>query len=113
MKLTNELQKLKYELGILQEVDCSDEENIEYRKLLQANEPLPNGTLRRNPDSAVEYASFYKVEQTALSKEELSEYIQYKQLKAIITIKYFVVFFTVLIAISIILGFFGGLSLFQ
>jgi hypothetical protein len=112
MKLAKELEQLKYELGILQEVDCSDEENEKYRKLLQKNEPLPNGILHRNPDSSTEYASFYKVEKTVLSKDELSNYIQYKQLKTLTTIKNCVVFFTVLTVISLIFGFFAVMSSF-
>ena len=112
MKLAKELEQLKYELGILQEVDCSDEENEKYRKLLQENEPLPNGILHRNPDSSTEYASFYKVEKTVLSKDELSNYIQYKQLKTLTTIKNCVVFFTVLTVISLIFGFFAVMSSF-
>ena len=113
MKLTKELEQLKYELGILQEVDCSYEENVKYRKLLQENEPLPNGILRRDSDGSVEYASFYKVERTALPKDELAEYLQYKQLKSLITIKNCVVFFTVLTAISLAFGLIAALSLFQ
>ena len=113
MKLTTELEQLKYELGILQEVDCSYEENEKYRNLLQKNEPLPNGILRRNSDVSVEYASFYKVERTALSKDELAEYLEYKQLKSIITIKKCVVFFTVLTVISLVCSLILALSMFS
>ena len=113
MKLTTELERLKYELGILQEVDCSYEENEKYRNLLQKNEPLPNGILRRNPGGSVEYASFYKVERTALSKDELAEYLQYKQLESIITIKKCVVFFTVLTVISLVCSLILALSMFS
>ena len=113
MKLAKELEQLKYELGVLQGVDCSYEENKKYRELLQENKPLPNGILRRDPDGSVEYASFYKVERTALSKDELSEYLQYKQLKSIITIKNCVVFFTVLTVISLTLSLILALSMFS
>ena len=111
MKLTKELEQLKYELGILREVDCSYEENEKYRKLLQENKPLPKDILCRYPDGSVEYASFYKVERTALSKDELAEYLQYKQLKSIITIKKCMVFFTVLTVISLACGFILALSM--
>ena len=111
MKLTNELEQLKYDLDILQEFDCSYEENEQYRKLLQENKPLPSGILCRNPGGSVEYASFYKVERTALSKDELAEYLQYKQLKSIITIKKCMVFFTVLTVISLACGFILALSM--
>jgi len=113
MRLSTELEQLKYELGILQEIDCSYEENEKYRKLLKENAPLPNGILRRNSDGSVKYASFYKVERTALSKDELSEYLQYKQLKSIITIKKCVVFFTVLAVISLVCSLILALSMFS
>ena len=38
----------------------------------------------------------------SLSKDEIAEYLQYKQLKSIITIKKCVVFFTVLTIISLV-----------
>ena len=104
MKLTNELEQLKYKLGILQEVDCSDSEILEYRQLLSQGMSLPNGVLRRNPDSSDEFAMFYTVKESKLSKDELSEYIQYKQLHTLITIKKCVVFFTVLTIISLVCG---------
>ena len=104
MKLTKELEQLKYKLGILQEVDCTYEEDEKYREMLQENKPLPDGILCRNPEGSAEYASFYKVERTTLSEDELAEYLQYKQLKSIITIKNCVVFFTVLTIISLVCG---------
>ena len=113
MKLTKELEQLKYELGILKEVGCSDSETEEYRKLLSQDMPLPDGILRRDPEGSIEYASFYKIERTALSKDELIEYMQYKQLKSIITIKKCVVFFTVLAVISLICGLILALSMFS
>ena len=102
MKLTKELEELKRKLGVLEEVDCSDSETEEYRKMLQAGMPLPEGVLRRNPDSSVEFAMFYTVKKTELSGEEMAEYLQYKQLCTLITVKKCVVFFTVLTIISLI-----------
>ena len=109
MKLTKELEQLRHDLGILQEVDCSVEENEKYRKMLQENETLPDGIVRR--EGEVEYASFYRLEKTILSKEELAEYLQCRQLKAIETIKKCVVFFTVLTIISLVCALFSVLSL--
>ena len=113
MNLTKELEQLKYTLGILQEADCPDSENEEYRKLLSQGKSLPDGILRRNPDSSDEYALFYTIKETKLSKDELSEYIQYKQLRTLMTIKNCVVFFTVLTVISLVCGFISILGLFS
>ena len=46
----------------------------------------------------------------SLSNDELAEYIQYKQLKSIITIRKCVVFFTVLTVISLVCGLILALS---
>ena len=104
MKLTEELAQLKRELGIMQEVDCSEEENQEYLKLRRDNKPLPNGVLTRHRNGSIDALEFYRLQETSLAKEELFEYIQYKQLRTLITIKKCVVFFTVLTIISLIFG---------
>ena len=110
MKLTEELEKLKYDLGILKEVNCPTEETKAFRKLLEEGKPLPEGVLQHNADDEPEYATFYRVEKTDLSPEELSQYIEYKRLKSLITIKNCVVFFTVLTIISLALGALAVLS---
>ena len=111
MKLTKELEQLKHKLGILQEVDCTDSENEEYRKLLSQGASLPDGVLRRNPDSSNEFARFYTVKETELSKDSLSAYLQYKQLCTLITIKKCVVFFTVLTIISLVCSAIAALAI--
>ena len=67
MKLTEELEQLKYQLGILENVDCSYEENKKYRELLSQGLPLPDGVLRENPDESDKYAEFYTVKETNMS----------------------------------------------
>ena len=110
MKTREDLEKLKYKLGFLQEVDCSSEETDEYRKLLNQGMPLPDGVLRKNPFEANDFAVFYTIKETDLSGEELAQYIQYQQLQSLITIKRCVVFFTVLTIISLACGAIGVLS---
>ena len=115
MKLTNELEELKYKLGILQEVDCSDSETEKYRSLLKQGMPLPNGVRRSAPDAydeSDENAMFCKTEETKLSKEELAEYLQYKQLSTLLTIKKCVVFFTALTIISLASSAIAALAIF-
>ena len=111
MKLTKELEQLKHTLGILQEVDCTDSETEEYRKLLSQGASLPDGVLRRNPEVSDAYAMFYIVKETELSKDNLSEYLQYKQLCTLITIKKCVVFFAVLTIISLICSAIAALAI--
>ena len=111
MKLTNELTELKCQLGVFKEVDCTDSETEEYRKLLAQGLSLPAGVLRRNSGESDEYAMFYTIRETKLTKDERSEYIQYKQLSTLITIKKCVVFFTVLAVISLVLSAIAGLAI--
>lgn len=110
MTTREEFEQLKNDLGLQQEIDCTHEENVAYRKLLKNNEPLPEGILCRNPNGSPEYAAFYRIEKAALSKDELSEYLQCEQLKSIITIRKCVVFFTVLTVISLVCGVIAALS---
>lgn len=104
MKLKKELEELKCALGIQEQIPCTFEENKAYAATLAENRPLPEGVIRSDYAESLEYATFYTIRQTSLSKEELDEYVRYKQLKAILTIRNCVVFFTVLTAISIACG---------
>lgn len=110
MNLTEELYAIKCRLGMIREIDCSDSENEEYRKLVSQGLPLPKGVMRRNPEGSGEYAMYYIVEESPLSREELAEYIQYKQLENIVAIRKCVVFFTVLTIISLIIGAISALA---
>lgn len=103
MKLKKELEELKLQLGMLQKLECTEEQNAVYRTYIAQGKPLPTGIFTNyTPGSPIEFATFYTIQSTALSKEELAEYIQYKQLRSLITIKRCVVFFTVLTIISLI-----------
>ena len=53
---------------------------------------------------------FYTVFETDLSQQEILEYLTYKKLDLIRTIKNCIVFFTVLTVLSIILSFFIALA---
>ena len=111
MKLKNELEQLRYKLGIWEEIDASYIETEAYRQLLEKNMPLPKNVLHRNPDASIEEAMFSIIKKTELTDDELAAYLQYKQLDAIITIKKCVVFFTVLTVISLICGLILAMSM--
>lgn len=108
---TEDLMKIKCALGIQEKNDCTWEEDEAYRRLLIEHKPLPKGVQCVNPDSEDENKCFCKMEETTLSREELEEYVQYKQLKSLITIKNCVVFFTVLTIISLAASLVTGLIL--
>ena len=111
MKIKKELEELKCALDIQEQIPCTFKENRAYAAMLTENRPLPEGVYRSDPAGSPEYATFYTVKETALSKEELDEYVRYKQLKAILTIRNCVVFFTVLTAISIACSIIAVLSM--
>ncbi|MBQ2719691.1 MAG: hypothetical protein IJF73_06450 [Clostridia bacterium] len=97
----SDLNRLKFSLGISQKVQCSEEKTEEYRKLISEGQALPDGVFCENANDTPEYACFYTVQDAPLTKEELAEYLQYKQLRSIITIKNCVVYFTVISIISL------------
>ena len=110
MKLKKELMQLRYEYGTMEQINCTEEQNAEYRQLSKENKPLPPRVFCRNSDPASEYASFYTVSEMDLSTEQLNEYLQYRQLKTLTSIKKCMVFFTVLTVIAIAVGVITGLA---
>ena len=98
-----ELQQLRFDMEFLQKIDCSKEENRTYLKMIKNGETLPDGIYQYKDATTGEYVeSFYTIYDTQLTDAEKQEYIQYKELLHIKTIKNCVVFFTVLTVISLI-----------
>jgi len=109
LDLRNELQQLRFDLGFLQKIDCTKEENNTYKKMLKNKESLPNGVCQYR-DSSGTYDSFFTVWDSGLTDAEKQAYIQYQELllikntnTLIYKIKNCVVFFTVLTVISLII----------
>lgn len=107
MAIKQDLVELKLELGgDIEKIKCTQEETEQYRVFIRTNKPLPDDIFLEDPCESFE--TFYKIKNNDLSKEELYEYLQYKKLKHLKTIKNCVVFFTVLTAISLVIGFISG-----
>ena len=99
--------RLKYDL--YDQRLCTDEENEEYRKLLKQGEKLPDDVYPldsdwRNVNNSGK-TEFCRLIRPELTQEEITEYLMYKKLDMLKTIKNCVVFFTVLTIIGIILSF--------
>ena len=96
--LRKELRRHKFEFGVLQEIPCTAQENKEYQKLLKSGGTLPEGVY------AYEYSdgAFYTVYEADLTEAEIIEYLTYKKLNLIRTIKNCVMFFTVLTIIAML-----------
>ena len=109
--IRDEFRKAKFDVNLLQNIDCSPEDNRQYLELLKNGQALPQGVYRKKDIDGRELDLFYTVYDPQLSEKEISEYIELMQYKEIRTIRKCVVFFTVLTIISLILGIIAGLSL--
>lgn len=97
------LREYPMEYDLLQKVPCTDEENREYLERLRKGLPLPEGVVRdTSPSFGEELDSFYRWAEASLTDRELNEYLTYKKLKMLKTIKNCVIFFTVLAVIAFV-----------
>ena len=111
INLREKLKAYKIEFELLQKIPCSTQENEEYRKILENGGVLPEGDFSYYDGGETPTSSFYKIYETDLTESEIAEYLTYKKLSLIKTIKSCVVFFTVLTVIGIIVGFMASLIL--
>ena len=103
INLRAKIKDYKLDLGLLEVLPCTEQENSEYMKMRKNGEPLPQG-VREYSNAPNE---FYKIHDPELSKEELAEFLTYKQLSLLNTIKKCVVFFTVSAVIGLVFGVFS------
>ena len=104
--LRDELRSYKFEFDLLQKIPCSKQENKKYEQLLKDNGVLPEGVYAYIGDNdAPSKTEFYTIYETDLTESEIAEYLTYKKLSLIKTIKNCVMFFTVLTIASMIIYF--------
>ena len=105
--LRDELRAYKFEFDLLQKIPCSKQENKEYQKILKGTGVLPEGVYAYIYDTGeASTTEFYTIYQPDLTDAEIVEYLTYKKLSLIKTIKNCAMFFTVLTIIGMILSFF-------
>ena len=101
--------RLKYDL--YDHTLCTKEENKEYNDLLEQGESLPEDVYPIDSYWSIlkngKNSEFLKLIRPELTQEEITEYLMYKKLDILKTIKNCVVFFTVLAVISLIFLFLG------
>ncbi len=97
--LRAELANHYAEFGFIQANPCSNEENEKYNELLKNGGTLPENV--RQYDGGY-WGEFCTISKTDLTEEEKREYITFKQLSLLKTIKNCAVFFTVLTIIDIV-----------
>ena len=106
INLRDELRAHKFEFDLLQKIPCTKQENKDYQKLLKDGGTLPEGVYAYVYDNGeISITEFYTIYETDLTESEIREYLTYKQLCLIRTIKNCVMFFTVLTIIGMIVYF--------
>lgn len=107
INLRDELRSYKFEFDLLQKIPCSKQENKEYQKILKDGGVLPEGVFAYVHDSGeASTTEFYTIYETDLTESEITEYLTYKKLSFLRTIKNCIMFFTVLTIIGMVAYFF-------
>lgn len=102
--MKNELREARFEMGFLQDIRCSKDENRKFLEQRKAGICLPDDIGEYKDMNDDPSGLFYRIHDEQLSDSERMEYIAYCTLKNIKTIKKCCVFFTTLIVLSIICG---------
>ncbi len=88
--------------GLIERIDCSGEQNAEYARLLKDGGTLPEGVYQYVYDHSTEATGeFYTLSENSLSEADTKEYLTFRKLNYLRTIKNCVLFFTVLAAVGI------------
>lgn len=105
LDLKEQLRNYKLQFGLLQKIPCSVEENKEYTQLQKDGKPLPEGIFKYEYANDTTHDDFYAIAAPDLTAKELDEYLTYKKLSLLRTIKNCMVFFTVLTIIYLVVSF--------
>ena len=101
MNVRDALREHRFEYELLQKIPCTKQENEQYQKLVEDGGVLPEGVYAFVDDSGeTSKTEFYTILESDLTESEIREYLTYKQLRLIRTIKNCVMFFTVLTIIG-------------
>lgn len=103
INIRQKLNQYKKDYDIIQTIPCSAKANKECQQILKDSGSLPKNFYPCIYDNhKVSTNEFYKVVESDLSDAEIQEYLMYKELGYIKTIKNCAVFFTVLTVLSVI-----------
>lgn len=105
--LRDELRYHKFEFDLLQKVPCTKQENKAYSQILKQGGTLPEGVFAHIYDNGdISTTEFYTIYEADLSEAEIREYLTYKQLSLIKSIKNYIRFFGILTIIGMVVYFF-------
>ena len=80
--MREELNQLRFKVGVVQKINCSFEENNKYWNSIRNGYSLPNNVYQH-----AGYNSFYTIYDPKLTEAERQEYIQYRNLLDVTEIK--------------------------
>lgn len=102
-RIKRELDRYRLKYDLYEKALCSQKENQEYKDLLKQGKRLPEDVRTNDDWRNVNDSEFYRLVRPELTQEEITEYLMYKKLDMLKTIKNCIVFFTVLMIIGIFL----------
>ncbi len=106
-----ELENFRLDHGLKKRIPCTWEENQTFQNMVKAGQALPEGVQPYIYDTGeVSNTSFYRPYEADLTEAEIREYLQYKQLAMVRTIKNCVLFFTITAIVGLSLSLIAVLS---
>ena len=102
-KVKEKLNSYKLTYGLLHKKECTAEETKRYKRIVNEKGILPSNVFPYyDYEHEGEVTGFYRIVPADLTEEEISEYLKFKKLDMIQTIKNCVLFFTIMTVISIV-----------
>ena len=111
INIRQKLHQYKNNFGIIKTLPCYAKANKECQQILKNGGSLPKNFYPIVYDDKTPPTTFYKVVESDLSDAEIQEYLTYRKLDYIKTIKNCVVFFTILTVLSVIVSIIFDLSI--
>ncbi len=102
-RIKRELDNYRLKYDLYEKALCTQKESQEYEDLLKQGKRLPEDVRTNNDWSNVNNSEFFRLVRPDITQEDIMEYLMYKKLDMLKTIKNCIVFFTVLMIIGIIL----------
>lgn len=104
-RIKRELDNYRLKYDLYEKDLCSQKESDEYKDLLKQGKSLPDDIYHDDDWRNACDSEFFRLVRSDLTQEDIMEYLTYKKLDMLKTIKNCIVFFTVLAVIALILSY--------